>query len=202
MEEQIRILYKIRGLAEEKEQLEEQINQLNRQFKNVHDMAVDKTRKKIRLGFAEYLIVFVIIDYLAGCQAGEYLLHTDAIVAAMVLGIPFALFALFLIRIMILTVNKLAARKNAADHERNKAINQRVLKENEDITADNVDVLMKITECNNRLEGISNTLDELAPWFPECYFQPKALNFAISQMETGRASDINQAFVYYEAYGK
>ena len=202
MEKQLQTLYKIRDLAKEKEYLEEQIYLFNQQFKNVHDMAADKGRKKIRPGFVEYLIAFIILDYLAGHQAGEYLLHTDAAVIAMVLGIPFALLALFLIRIVILIVNKRASRKNEADHKRNEEINQKRLKENEDITANNVDILMKITEYNNRLDGISNTLEKLAPWFPECYFQSKAVDFAISQMETGRVSDIKQAFVYYEAYGK
>lgn len=202
MEEQIQILYKVRGLAEEKERLTARINQLDRQFKNVHNMAEDKERKKIRPGFAGYLILFILLDYLAGRRAGEYLLHTDATVIALVLGIPFALSALLLIRIMVLSANKLMARKDAADHERNEETNKRILKENDDITSENIDILMKITECNERLEEISNTLEELAPWFPECYFQPKAVDFAISQMETGHASNVNQAFVYYEAYGK
>ena len=202
MEKQLQTLYKIRDLAKEKEYLEEQIYLFNQQFKNVHDMAADKERKKIRPGFVEYLIAFIILDYLAGHQAGEYLLHTDAAVIAMVLGIPFALLALFLIRIVILIVNKRASRKNEADHKRNEEINQKRLKENEDITANNVDILMKITEYNNRLDGISNTLEKLAPWFPECYFHSKSVDFAINQMETGRVSDIKQAFVYYEAYGK
>ena len=184
MEKQLQTLYKIRDLAKEKEHLENQICLFNQQFKNVHDMAVDKERKKIKLGFVEYLVVFIISDYLAGRQAGEYLLHTDAAVIAMILGIPFALVTLMLIRIG------------------NEEINQRVIKENEDVTANNVDILMKITECNNRLDGISNTLEKLAPWFPECYFHSKSVDFAINQMETGRVSNIKQAFVHYEAYGK
>ena len=202
MEKQLQTLYKIRDLAKEKEHLENQICLFNQQFKNVHDMAVDKERKKIKLGFVEYLVVFIIADYLAGRQAGEYLLLTDAAVIAMILGIPFALVTLMLIRIGILIGNKLVARKNESDHARNEEINQRVIKENEDVTANNVDILMKITECNNRLDGISNTLEKLAPWFPECYFHSKSVDFAINQMETGRVSNIKQAFVHYEAYGK
>lgn len=202
MEKQLQTLYKIRDLAKEKEQLEKQINLFHQQFKNVHDMAEDKERKKIRLGFVEYLIAFIILDFLAGRMAGEYLLQTDAVVVVMVLGIPFALVGLILIRIGTLIGNKLTARKNAADHARNEETNQRIQKENEDITAGNVDILMKITECNNRLDRIRDTFGELAPWFPECYFQRKALDFIINQLETGRASNLNQAFVYYEASRK
>lgn len=55
MEKQLQTLYKIRDLAKEKEHLENQICLFNQQFKNVHDMAVDKERKKIKLGFVEYL---------------------------------------------------------------------------------------------------------------------------------------------------
>lgn len=203
MEEMMQKLYIIRDLAERKEQLDRKIRQLNSRLKNTEDLIEAKdANKNTRLGFAGYFVIFLILAYLIGRQILLYILNSDNVAFSMLFGFPFALICLPFVRIAVRMADKWRNQKNAADNQRNAKINERIKKSNEDITSSNVNIIEELAACRQKEDEIMQKLQSSAPWFPESYLQLEAVDFIISQLQTGRADSITQAIVHYEAMGK
>lgn len=221
MEEPLKGIIRIRELSAEKSELDKQINQLKGQLQNKVSLTeMKEDQHKTKLGIAGYIIIFVVLDYILGVIVDRVLYavilmtsyftfqETVSIVLRrgafnimaiqLIMGIPFAVIFTLFIRAVIKAKDKKKNNQNKQDNQNSTRANEEITKKNVDTDVSNRIILNQITVCERRQEAILNGLKSMAPWYPESYFTPEAVDFIINQLETGNANSINQAIVFYE----
>lgn len=116
-----------------------------------------------------------------------------------VLALPFAFLALFITK-------KILKRRDRKANERNSQYNQQAEKNNQSIEAQNqaiVDrnqqIAQQLQAVEQRQQDIRRRLQEVNDTFPEDYLRVEVMDFIQQELQTGRARNINQAVVHYEA---
>ena len=223
MEETLQNLYRIRELAMKKEESESNILKLKAQMGNVQSLKELKDeKKKTTLGASRYIIIFAILDVVAGTILDRILtfiivlttgygftvetalrcaLEQETLVfpVRVIIGIPVALLLTLIIKAVIKSKDKKENRKHAIENQNSRMENEQIVQQNVSIKEHNCRIMEQIAVQEQRQRQLVQELKNTASWYPEIYFTLPAVNYVIQQLESGKASSVNQALVHYEA---
>ena len=200
----------IRGIAVKNQQYDEQEAQLrqNMQLKILPQRAPEVTQ--ISVGVPIYLLIFVIMNLILQDAAGSalgyilsriahervYVIYPINFVAAA----PFTLLGILIIVIIVKCINIIRRKKILKKRSLILEENQRIAQQNEQIMSQNRQIQDQIMEIREKKEQLAQAIRQNTPWFPEAYLLVVVVDFVIQQIQTGRASSVQQAVIQYEAY--
>ena len=137
-------------------------------------------------------------EFIAAGGFGYRNIQIDMPIGA-VLALPIAFLALFLVKKILKSRDKKENKKNLLQNVRSKEENNSIKAQNQAIAEHNRHIAEQLEILQNEKQKIKQKLQEGNASFPMEYLTVSVIDFVEQELQTGRAKNLNQALVHYEA---
>lgn len=118
-----------------------------------------------------------------------------------VLALPVAFLALFLVKKFLKHMDDTVNRKNLQENKNNKEENKIIAESNRKIMEHNYEIAEQLELLQQEKQDIQERLRKVNASFPMEYLTVPIIDYLEQELRTGKAKNLRQAIVHYEAGG-